>query len=1572
MDDHSPVSQGRAPREHEYQHDSSADDQSGYFSSPRPSDAERQHSSSSLHFSDAPDATDFHSERERSLDEREMQRQLRDVESSFLPESNASGSTEERHGADDTYMNLGSTTDTPPLKSFLSPKPRDQEPENDEEFDDERNENTSEEERDYEDHGASQRSSGTDVLDSPSAAAAQRNTMRTNGPSGLRNELSARAVADSVPSRSSSKSLRASSLARSHSSGSGSQRSIRRQTKDSRLDVPSITTSADDSPSSTASPLRRPGSFHNRQASHASTYSESSNKSDSTINADFALQTGGAAPGDSPLSSRTARDLNRLPSFGSVVSDMSRDADAGKPSFNRGFSAATGLARSKIKEEEETASLASPTTPRAQNFSASTSNAGREPTDTVIAAHVQNIRVPETVARDFQSRYRSTSPEKRSVSTATSTMTSTTAGGTQRGGQSTLTLKEQNSKIDKLSKENFDLKLKIHFLDQALQSRSEEGVKDLIDKNVQLQTDLAKERRDGQGLKRKMRELERRLGEVEEELAEERERGEEVKWRGQQEMEVEISELREELDEARVRITKLSAENLAKEMEKRKMQEWMAAMQERGGEGEEEVQMWRDLLTEEQGRREMVEDEARRLREEVGALRKEGERRKKEDEKRERTERSRSIASERTEERNGNTSASSVTLVEQLRHENVELRRDLSAQTSMLSSRNKERERLQQEIEDLKMLQRKGGDMRSMTGDSILERSASRAARTPSRASGLTGSRVSDAERDEYERREGLLRDENAQLRLEYQDLEKEAAARLDYITQLEEDIKNLEMDLSAAVEDLRALQKERDEALLMVELREGDLEKLTDDYRKLEEEAVFNIEGLEENLAQVERNRDRTASELKTRNEDFSSLQMELKSLGSKLLQLETDRHSSLKRIETLEQELDDANQELEAFERKLQEAEQKNHRLEVQAESLQNEVTFLREEQEGDKIKIGDLTNALHAAQQAVQDEKEKMQELEASLVEERRQRELIDDQSKQEVQKVINDLNTENSKSRDDLRKLRRNMSSKENEAATYKSRLEELETSLRRALGDLAGTRSTLLQDVEKLQHDLTNTLQDLDSARADIADKDRLIKSRDVLLESSGLEARRLSDLLDKERQARKHDLHNFEMSQRGNSTHLRAIANHETRSLELETALSQAKRRATLLENQFKEQLNERNALLLSLWNRLSTLCGAEWAQQNGTVGGGVTSVESIAKHLPSFQRNVLAACKAIENLFSGLKGRIRMAERSMSKDLTTLSHGLEQRSKRLEQVERMAGELGEVNAQLRSAIANSHLSASTTGRSPSAMAANLVGGNKLSKAHQEEMRGLRNEVKLLQKELKIHRAAPSQEAQERIAQGEGSRRSMSGTRRSSVLGLIGGALGGEGRTGSRDGEGGSRLSPREIAGKIMRHNSEGAVRTLNLSGLAQGQSSEVQRQASNASGSTQRMSVDLQAQGPSRNQSLDQGGPVLVDPAATPSDQRWIHRLRELERRLKAEREARLLDRKGMRQRLNESSAANEELRAELDRERERMGSITSLSSFHSAQDDVEAEQVATPRASLSRRETERSRRGRSEDSVD
>jgi len=53
--------------------------------------------------------------------------------------------------------------------------------------------------------------------------------------------------------------------------------------------------------------------------------------------------------------------------------------------------------------------------------------------------------------------------------------------------------------------------------------------------------------------------------------------------------------------------------------------------------------------------------------------------------------------------------------------------------------------------------------------------------------------------------------------------------------------------------------------------------------------------------------------------------------------------------------------------------------------------------------------------------------------------------------------------------------------------------------------------------------------------------------------------------------------------------------------------------------------------------------------------------------------------------------------------------------------------------------------------------------------------------------------------------------------------------------------------------------------------------------------------------------------------------DNKWMLRLRDLENKLKAEREGRLLDRGEAMKRINQSESENAALRENLERERER-----------------------------------------------
>lgn len=1430
-----------------------------------------------------PSAEDVGDEVDLTADERAMRRHFADVESSFLPEPAPPPAQEEgRLGVDDTYLELGKPGHTPPPdemfaslsgrktlshRRYASGSSAGKMPA------------VSTDEDEEEGMGTYGHASAENTTSSPAAAAARRGHGRNISATSSQRLFSGHARQISLESGNSRPTTPSSQ--RPTSKGSTIRPDFSPiQSPSAKQSTPKNAINGASVPSRFSS-----RSIYHRSASHYSSTMESDLSASDADNIDVALQTGGSLLNNSALGGSRRTDLAaRLPSFASSYPDTESET---APSLSRdmGSSILARMQRNQqVGNDDE-----NPETPRQRI------NRVEAPTDTAIAQHVQSIQVPETIARDFRARNRSLSPNKQRPSSSGALGTSNFQGVPRR----TLTLKEQNSKIDKLTKENFDLKLKIHFLDQALQSRSEEGVKELIDKNVQLQTDLANERKEGQQMRRKMRELERKVKEQEESLAQAQAQQEQLQQQQrssrdeddddptlQAEMHEEILYLRQQLDHSENKVTTLSEEVLTKEYEKRKMAEHMRSMAGSRGEDtagmKETIDMWQDLLNAETGRREQAEDDIRKLREELTALRIEraSPAPNKIAKGRSRAGYEESIAD--SEYTNGfNGEESSAVLMEQLKHENAELRRDLGAQTSMLTSRNRERERLQQEIEDLKLLQRKSDGARSVAGDSIFDRSISRAhQRAPSRASDAP-TQVTEAERDDWDKKEGQLRDQNAELRLKFQELERTHSTHLQYVSVIEGDFTQMETELNEAYEDLKALQTERDEALKAYDEKESELEKLEQEALAEIDKLEKEVETLQYQLEDSHKKQQRLQNKLEHTTDGYKGLQGELREITQSVMNLEDEKQANIRTIQTLEQQLAETEDELQKWEQKCKEIDQKNRKLEITQESLHSEITFLRDEQEGDKIKIGELEDSLNAAQQMIQDEQEKLREMEEGIVDERQQRDVLENQSKEEVQKVLDDLNNESQKTKDEVRKLRRALSAKEVEASSWKQRLEEYEQNLRKLIGDPEGSKQSLLADVEKLQRDLETTANSLDRAKMDLADKERLLRHRDGLLESTSLESRRLSDLLDKERASRRHDLEQFEKSSRGQASHMRTIAQQESKMLELEAVFTQDKRKMVALEEQYRDQLAERNTLLLALWNRLSTLCGNDWAQHHSLVDGELPSVDVISRRLPAFNKNLISAIKTVEALIGSFKIRIRNIEKDLWKDYQTLEHNLDIRIRRMDNLE--------------NAVHDTQKALAEEAQRP--QPARSASGKILKSS--EEISKLKSEVKILKSELKFHKQHPSALALQMINQQN--QTNPDGTRRTSIS------------AGSASMK--SSNSPARYVAQLLRHHSSSAVEQVQ-SGVAN-------------------LPANVQA-AQERQKSI-----VVPSTPIPASEVRWHHRMKEMERRLKAEREGRLLDRKGARQRLEEGRLANEELRLALEHERERNGSSSRVQDLGHDEDD-------------------------------
>lgn len=1248
---------------------------------------------------------------------------------------------------------------------------------------------------------------------------------------------------------------------------------------------------------------KRPRFLRSRNASQRSSTSsfdtslESHDDVDSDVTiglgVDYALQSGGAIPalGGGRLASDS---LSRAISIGSVASTI---GDEG-PSDRLGTLSENDNVSSSLTSDDDLLR-----TPKAKA-------AIVPPTDTVLTRRVMDIQVPESLAKEYKSKGGLMTPRKPSDFSSAGTALSTTSRRPARN----MTLKEQSSTIERLSKENFDLKLKVMFLSDRLDKLSEDGIKEMIQENVEFRTNIAILQRDNKALRRRAKELEKRVREDDERPGTSRsassltETGDGQQSAEALEREEELTYLRERVEEFATTIEHLRQESFNKEAEKRRLAEVIKSLQtttdrnasENLGRQEEE-DVWKDLLEQETARREQADDENRRLRDEVFHMKQElygssangtgaggnlhhttnifnvtkrptGS-----------TTPSRGLLSLSGADMDANgSSTGSSTLIEelrregeQLRHENAELRKEVGAQTSMLTSRNREKERLYQEIEDLKMAQRRGGPAPS-TIDSLLDRSASQIGahrRSGSHASGGTRAEtvvvVDEQEREDLENRNANLRDKINEVKLENQTLLQELESVLQQKEEAEEIALGVQKDYEGAMADLMAMQSERDELIAELNDLEQKYSALQGEFEDLRAEAQEAIDGYEEDADLRDAEMQKLQVDLSDKTENFNALQEEMRKLSEALVGLEDETGNKVHRVQQLEQELGDANKELEELEAKLLDSNDKSQRLLVQQENSQGEIAFLREEQESDKINISRLEVSVTKAEEQLRDEQERVKQLQAQIVTERERSESLATKDKKEMQHFVNELSREASMAKDEARKLRKSLTSREVEAAEWKERLMELENNLREALGDLSGTRSSLLKvsrelflavflpsaylghttnglkSVAQLQRELENTVRELDATKALVMEKDRIIKQRDALLESHGLETRKVAEALDKERTAHRSTKNQFETFQKTHQHVTRTVSTQDARISELESSKSLDKKRISQLESTFKDQLTERNNLLLLLWTRLSATCGTDWAHDNSLINGrALPSLEVVATMLPGFTKNLMAAIKHIETVVGGFPNRVKGVERDLWREYQTLESNLDARVKKLDRLE---------------AIVRNGLSASTFGN--------------------PELQTRLMRIEEAYRQLKVENATLRTANEVRTRAAYASSGGDAGLDADPIL-LAGSP------------------SPSIPTGPRDRTSKSGTSRTKSSSGR-----SGVPRPITASSLSSRSLTAGELAL-------HDSGADVGSSSDGYNADPRWVLRLRDLENKLKLEREGRTMDRNEAVRRLREQEA--------------------------------------------------------------
>jgi hypothetical protein len=382
----------------------------------------------------------------------------------------------------------------------------------------------------------------------------------------------------------------------------------------------------------------------------------------------------------------------------------------------------------------------------------------------------------------------------------------------------------------------------------------------------------------------------------------------------------------------------------------------------------------------------------------------------------------------------------------------------------------------------------------------------------------------------------------------------------------------------------------------------------------------------------------------------------------------------------------------------------------------------------------------------------------------------------------------------------------------------------------------------------------------------------------------------LSELLEKERQARRADRSAWDIMQRNQQSLTHTIQQNDSRVAEVEKARQSDRRRYAQLEHTLKDQIAERNSLLTSIWNRLTSICG-DFIQRNG-LGDVSPSGDNLVKNWSQFSRSVGLATKTIETMLANYRTQIRDLDKSLSKEFQNLERALEIRSKRIDHLETTIRS----SASRLTIVPDSH-----------DYGVRSTSGGSTRSAREEQYARLKSENKILKAEISMIRnvssGSPSHGVPERGSSHRGRRDSVNLLRHYSASVV----------------EGVRNPSP------IRMHSPVSLDPTVTVPTAHPPTVSHIPIQPE--SPSARRASHQLTAASRPATSAAAMAGINHAQP--TNREQRWVHRLKELERRLKAEREARLLDRSGARKRIEESEAEKETLRRRLEREMERTHSL-------------------------------------------
>ena len=170
----------------------------------------------------------------------------------------------------------------------------------------------------------------------------------------------------------------------------------------------------------------------------------------------------------------------------------------------------------------------------------------------------------------------------------------------------------------------------------------------------------------------------------------------------------------------------------------------------------------------------------------------------------------------------------------------------------------------------------------------------------------------------------------------------------------------------------------------------------------------------------------------------------------------------------------------------------------------------------------------------------------------------------------------------------------LSQREADVAALQAALTSQEAAAK-SQGEHATTaRFSLQLEADRLKRDLERLEDELARVRKELHERETRMRERDGVIDTLHTENRELSAQLAVQTQARLNATEKLDLVQSSLSTAEAEVASLRARAQELEQRLSKDQRSLLSAENQYRDQLTERNTLLLTIYQYMDKILGVD------------------------------------------------------------------------------------------------------------------------------------------------------------------------------------------------------------------------------------------------------------------------------------------------------------------------------------------------------------------------------------------